>query len=507
MVKDIKNQRNSNLEILRIIAMILIVMHHYAVHGLTDTAAVTWDRLVIDLFASGGKIGLSIFVMISGYYMVSSQYNTRKFLKMWGQVWFYSVTIYFLLIFILQPSQVAWINGYHVFFPIIYDEYGFASTFVWLMLVSPLLNLFLHQLKQIQLQKILIVSLLLVTIIPIFGAGKNQLSELGIYMLLYTLAGYHRLYHNKVNNPGRHIIAAIVLFIVLQAFNIYKSSFIQLNSIFVVAISFEMLIGFAGKEPFSNLLINKISSAAFGVYLIHDNQYMRSYLWGTLLHNQNYYGSGKLIVHAILSVAAVYTVCSVIDLIRQDSIEKLWMIAIDRYLLKWISICYKKLEKNCVIIVSAVKRKFAGGQLFQSEHGKKIFIISSLTSLMIIFLGVFPSFVNLSMMDNSGIEKFYSYCAYFVPSLYTYVVMQISLFIIFSSMHAYYECNSITIKSALTLLLKIVIFVAISLCICWFNQLFGFRTLLSQILLQNPQAFFVWCILMFTAVACFTHYK
>lgn len=60
--KLISNGRQSNLEILRIIAMIMIVAHHFAVHGGLNYTRdnITVNRLWIQLLAIGGEIGVNI---------------------------------------------------------------------------------------------------------------------------------------------------------------------------------------------------------------------------------------------------------------------------------------------------------------------------------------------------------------------------------------------------------------------------------------------------------------
>ena len=51
--------RQSNIELLRIVAMVLIVAHHFAVHGGFDfpLANITVNRLWIQFIQIGGKIG------------------------------------------------------------------------------------------------------------------------------------------------------------------------------------------------------------------------------------------------------------------------------------------------------------------------------------------------------------------------------------------------------------------------------------------------------------------
>ena len=63
-----KSLRNSSVELLRIISMVMIVFHHFAVHGgfKWDANAVTIPHFWYNFIIMGGKIGVDIFVLISG---------------------------------------------------------------------------------------------------------------------------------------------------------------------------------------------------------------------------------------------------------------------------------------------------------------------------------------------------------------------------------------------------------------------------------------------------------
>ena len=66
----ILRKRNSNFEILRIIAIIMIIMHHYAVHsGFLWNNQITTNRIIINFFQMFGKLGVCLFIMISGYFL------------------------------------------------------------------------------------------------------------------------------------------------------------------------------------------------------------------------------------------------------------------------------------------------------------------------------------------------------------------------------------------------------------------------------------------------------
>lgn len=139
-------ERNSNLELYRIIVMFLIVCHHYVVNGglvwngpimeeyLNDPSVFYW------LFGMWGKTGINCFVMITGYFMCQSHITLRKFLKMVLEVMFWN--------FVCHTSFV--IAGYgnigiKEFFLHLLPIHGvsddFVSCFILFWLTIPFLNI------------------------------------------------------------------------------------------------------------------------------------------------------------------------------------------------------------------------------------------------------------------------------------------------------------------------------------------------------------------------------
>ena len=90
-------QRNSNLELYRIIVMLLIVAHHYVVNsGMMEEMAkepLSSNSIFFYIFGMWGKTGINCFVMITGYFMCKSQITIRKFLKLLFQIEFYNVCL------------------------------------------------------------------------------------------------------------------------------------------------------------------------------------------------------------------------------------------------------------------------------------------------------------------------------------------------------------------------------------------------------------------------------
>ena len=92
-----KKERSSNLELYRIVVMLLIVMHHYVVNsGLTDVMEqnpTSVGSIYLYLIGVWGKTCINCFVLITGYFMCQSRITLHKFLKLLLQIEFYSIVI------------------------------------------------------------------------------------------------------------------------------------------------------------------------------------------------------------------------------------------------------------------------------------------------------------------------------------------------------------------------------------------------------------------------------
>ena len=80
-------KRNSNIEMLRIVCMLFIVMHHCVYHGNIYSDG---NLIVGSLFLPIGKIVFCAFIAITAWYTIDGDFNGRKFLSLWLEVLFYN---------------------------------------------------------------------------------------------------------------------------------------------------------------------------------------------------------------------------------------------------------------------------------------------------------------------------------------------------------------------------------------------------------------------------------
>lgn len=354
---DRQTGRNSNLELLRIISMILIIAHHYAVHGFN---LVEWNgslnQYIVDVLSLGGKLGVSCFILISGYFMVYSKITLHKLVKLIAEVWFYSVGIALLFCFVLTPVEpIGIIDLIKVLLPIGYTEYWFMTDYVVLMLLSPVLNITIEKIDKAFHRNLIFLFVILWSVLPCFIKANYDYHDLDWFVILYFIAGYIRKYVDiSKKNMSKHFTVAVISYIAVIGFDVimiwlghalhmdflisHAGHMAKLNSLLILSTSVELLLGFLKMKPFKCLWLNKLASATLGVYLIHDNHMVRPYLWHTLLKTDNIAFSKILPVHALCSIVGVYVVCTLIDLLRQSTVEYVFLSILDRHLGKWVEV-------------------------------------------------------------------------------------------------------------------------------------------------------------------------
>lgn len=344
-------KRNSGLEMYRIICMLFIVLNHFAVHGLdsSDGFGSGINKYIADILSFGGKIGVNGFVLISGYFMARSKYTVKKFLRLWGQVWFYSVTALGISFLISGGGSIGGTgNILKALMPVLFSQYWFVTSFVVLMILSPFLNYVVQNIKEKQYRSLLLVLFILCSFVPTF-IGSELSTSLTWFIFLYFIAAYKRLYNEnyKDDKAIRHGALAVLGIIALWSSSAlinlagvysgregilsYSRHFMSMESVIVLAVSYELFMAFLCRKRFYSNTINIIARGAFGVYLIHDNSYLRIILWRNIVRYADRDNPVYLVLYSLLCVILIYVICTLIDLARQYTVEKLWVKFTDRY--------------------------------------------------------------------------------------------------------------------------------------------------------------------------------
>lgn len=127
-----------------------------------------------------------------------------------------------------------------------------------------------------------------------------------------------------------------------QFFATHNAYFYGMEKLPILLISVCLFIVFVNVKVKCNKWINLIASATFGVYLIHVDEPIRHLLWETVFHNATYQNSVWLIPYSIAVVIIVYVFCTLLDLLRQVSLERVYMRFVNRNIEK-VSLLFQRI--------------------------------------------------------------------------------------------------------------------------------------------------------------------
>lgn len=327
MNKNIKT-RESNLELLRIFAMVIIVFHHFAVYGNFnfDTTNVSINLLWHVFILMGGKIGVNIFVLISGYFLVKEKeikLDFKHILKFILQVFFYSVILYILYTVITKEPFTF---KKEVFFPIIFKKWWFVTYYFILYLLHPFINKVLVTITKKEYKTLLLILVTTFSIIPTIINRDFPVDNIVWFITLYCIAGYIKLYGLPEKIKWHHYLIAVLGLIIINflivTFDINVYEAFKQHKLNTLLISISIFMLFKQIKIKNNKLINQIASATFGVYLIHDNSFIRPLMWRDLLKTANFKDTTFFIPYTIMCCIWVYISCTIIELLRKKLIEK-----------------------------------------------------------------------------------------------------------------------------------------------------------------------------------------
>ena len=285
-------------------------------------------------------MGVDIFVLISGYFLVTDdtkKTNIKKLFRIHGEIFFYSVSIYII-------CRLAGVENFEIksfiktILPITFSSWWFASTYFVLFLVHPLINLLVKELDKKTYQKVLTFGILMWSVIPTFTLQSNQSNELIWFCVLYCTAGYIKLHGRNSSFTVKSWIIAFFIFTLIQFIldiwlivsgidnsNTINNALNGIQSVFTFGRALSLFMCFTKMQCGRSMIVNTIASTTFGVYLIHDNNIIRPLLWQHLFKNCLFRDSITIIPYSLLFTVLIFFSCLVIDLLRMHTIEKWYM--------------------------------------------------------------------------------------------------------------------------------------------------------------------------------------
>ena len=255
----------------------------------------------------------------------------------WFNIYFF---VKIAIFFITNYDVFSFGKLLYAFIPFSGVSSGFTNCFLLFYLFIPFINVLVNHLNEkehILLIALIIFTYSVISLIPTFPVVFNYVTW---FICIFIIASYFRLYPHKIFTGRKWgwLSLALLLISILSIIgsHIFGTKYGYISAYFFVADSNKILavitsltwfLFFKNLNIKQSKVINLIASTTFGVLLIHANSdTMRRWLWKDLLNVEGFYSKDNWVyLHVFLSVIGIFIVCSLIDLIRQYTIEIPWL--------------------------------------------------------------------------------------------------------------------------------------------------------------------------------------
>lgn len=356
-----KKVRESNYELMRIMAMFAIVLWHVIIHGKAIDVANNEAYLVLRFVFYLCVVHVNLFVMVSGYYQINKKFNIRKIFSLLLEILFYNLIINCILRYtgLVTYTNIEFVK--QIFF-LNLSSYWFIAYYLLLYMISPFINNYLLTLDKRKFLQLIICMIVIDSIIPLFTNGLfygNSSYGLIHFVTIYIIGAYIKQFNvnskvfKKLNVNQKRLIY-IITYLFCAIFNLgffyLAKSMMNMNSSALIGLG-EMInnqfVGYTYNQPIviiqtiavfllfgtfniKNKVVNYIASCTMGIYLIHEANYMRlnEYNWLHIADSNLSTGKG-LLLRVLVGALIIFFGCIIIE-----SIRKLLFNILDK--VKWI---------------------------------------------------------------------------------------------------------------------------------------------------------------------------
>lgn len=335
-------KRMANMELLRILAMMMVVMLHFLSKGelLPEwTGTMNMAGYTAWLLEAFSIVAVNVYMLISGYFLVEAEFKCRRLLQIVLQTVFYTILIPVCMVAagMLQPSDITIYKLLQYFLPVQMGHHWFISAYVLMYLFTPFLNVAVKHMKKSQLQITLVFLLLLLSCSKSLVPARLEMDQRGNdgvwFLCVYLIAAYIRLYgipffKNGTRSLLVYLTSTGAIFCWAFGFHLFYRKTGILEDFIHVSYDYNHLLCLLAsvalfyafwfvriKDGIIAKWICKIAPYTLGVYLLHEQIEVR-YLWPGWLGADKLQSVPAVIFGSLGSVAVVFIIGIFVDMLR-----------------------------------------------------------------------------------------------------------------------------------------------------------------------------------------------
>ncbi|MGT2754017.1 acyltransferase [Streptococcus ovis] len=329
-------KRNSGIDILKIIAMFMILFIHLLGEGgiISTLQHIGGSKYyVVSAIVVAFYCHVNCYGLISGYLGVQKQSNYLKIFLLWSQVIFYSLGGT-LLLFLIGYTDITTEIWKKTLFPISSGTYWYMTAYFGMLIFIPLMNPILKKMTATQLMRVCLVSFFLFSFFPTILSDSNKflgvnqgLSTIWLINLYLIGALLYKIDLHKIKNVILCVIYFSSIFVTVLMKQVFKADYwLMYSSPTILLSAISVFILFSRIQIPSNTtkkVLAVISSLTLGVYLLH----FQPMAYELFLKNKLTYLVEYPFVYFIISLLGisilVFSMSLLIDYLRLKFFERI----------------------------------------------------------------------------------------------------------------------------------------------------------------------------------------
>ena len=308
-IKKNKN-RQSNIELLRIVLILMIIVLHYnngAMGGaLANIHNGTFSYYFVHFTESLSSVAVNVFILITGYF----SYNKNKiFISKIARLvllmifWGLSLSLFTMLV--LNPALFT-VHNCLKMVKIAISQW-FVIIYSILYLLIPYINTVIRVISKKNYQKLLIIA-----IFPTFYTSTTS-NDAGYgivnFVSLYLIGAYIRKFQTAKIAKWKSFCVYVVLSGITMVFSLYFENAWNYNSIFVLGGAVALFEFFTSLNIKYNPLINTLAS-------------FTKYLCQVIFHSNEYWQSPMIAFNGIIAMIGIYVIGICLEFLRSILLDK-----------------------------------------------------------------------------------------------------------------------------------------------------------------------------------------
>lgn len=329
-------ERNYGVDLLRVLATLFITILHVMGHGgILDAVEGKGQYNVVWLLEILCFCAVDCYGVISGFVGYGHKHRPSRYITLWLEVVFYCLLMT-LVVYQWEPSYISSSRVVHSFFPVTFNAYWYFTAYTGVFLLMPYMNRVVDSFTERDAKR-LFAGVFLVFSLYNTLAIKNSLSDpfrlAGGYTFMWLCALYMVgavIRKFDVCTRIRPWVRWSVFLVALLFTWLWKTQFfygkdwdtsgmfISYTSptIFLMATVLLLVFGNRKLPKFLTYIVAVIAPTTFGVYLLQDQTYVRTYFLSRRYEALAQLSPGMIPIRVLGIALFIYLIGIIVDWIR-----------------------------------------------------------------------------------------------------------------------------------------------------------------------------------------------